>query len=204
MHLTETCIGMYVCIQTGSCHSSEWGRESGPSSDRLRRWLKNCRLLCLHIERTISPEASHNPLKPLPLSPLSESTILGALLASGSGEMSYSAYFTRANFSFPTGFAGLVGGLFYLNTFTGRPATGTKEVTMAEYNATPLVYLQSPDRHPTRSPKVKWQDCLDASRRARSSDHLDHLQVPGMSDVPHAYDELMHKVHAKGHGHAHH
>ncbi|KAG2451397.1 hypothetical protein HYH02_003998 [Chlamydomonas schloesseri] len=92
--------------------------------------------------------------------------------------MSYYAYFTRANFSFPTGFAGLVGGLFYLNTFTGRPSTGTKEVSMAEYNATPLVYLQSPERHPTRCPAV-----------------------PGMSDVPHAYDELMHKVHAKGHAH---
>ncbi len=36
---------------------------------------------------------------------------------------------------------------------------------------------------------------------ARSSERLPCLQVPGMTDVPHAYDELMHKVHAKGHAH---
>ncbi|KXZ41994.1 hypothetical protein GPECTOR_228g511 [Gonium pectorale] len=92
--------------------------------------------------------------------------------------MSYSAYFTRANFSFPTGFAALVGGVAYLQTFTGRPATGTKEISTAEYNATPLVYLQHPERHPTRSPKV-----------------------PHMSDVPAAYDELMAKAHGKAHHH---
>lgn len=68
--------------------------------------------------------------------------------------MSYSAYFTRAQFSFPTGFAALLGGAFYLQYFTGRPASGTKEISTAEYNATPVIYLQHPDRHPTAFPKV--------------------------------------------------
>ncbi|KAG2485834.1 hypothetical protein HYH03_015417 [Edaphochlamys debaryana] len=93
--------------------------------------------------------------------------------------MSYSAYFTRANFAFPTGFAAIVGGLLYLNSgLAGRPPMGWKEVSAAEYNATPLEYLQNPERHLSRMPKV-----------------------PGMSDVPSTYDELQHKLHAKGHGH---
>ncbi len=41
-----------------------------------------------------------------------------------------------------------------MQVFTGRPATGTKEISTAEYNATPVVYLQHPDRHPTARPKV--------------------------------------------------
>lgn len=70
------------------------------------------------------------------------------------GKMSYGAYFHSANFSFPTGFALLVGGIAYLQTVTGRPATGTREISTAEYNATPVVYLKHPDQHPTRLPKV--------------------------------------------------
>ncbi|GLC44105.1 hypothetical protein PLESTB_000928800 [Pleodorina starrii] len=91
--------------------------------------------------------------------------------------MSYTSYFRHANFSFPTGFWALVGGAFYLQHVTGRPFTGTKEISTAEYNATPLIYLQHPDRHPTAFPKV-----------------------PHMTDVPPALDEL----HAKAHGKAHH
>ncbi|PNH07028.1 hypothetical protein TSOC_006530 [Tetrabaena socialis] len=90
--------------------------------------------------------------------------------------MSYYAYFTRANFSFPTGIAALVGGLTYLNVFTGRPASLTKEISKGEYTATPTVYLQHPELHPTRLPKV-----------------------PNMTDVPPALEELMHKAHGKAH-----
>ena len=71
--------------------------------------------------------------------------------------MGYAAYFRTSNFSFPTGFALLVGGIAYLQTFTGRPATGTRELSRSEFNATPVVYLQHPDQHPTALPKVRMK-----------------------------------------------
>nr|6RD4_0 Chain 0, ASA-10: Polytomella F-ATP synthase associated subunit 10 [Polytomella sp. Pringsheim 198.80]6RD5_0 Chain 0, ASA-10: Polytomella F-ATP synthase associated subunit 10 [Polytomella sp. Pringsheim 198.80]6RD7_0 Chain 0, ASA-10: Polytomella F-ATP synthase associated subunit 10 [Polytomella sp. Pringsheim 198.80]6RD8_0 Chain 0, ASA-10: Polytomella F-ATP synthase associated subunit 10 [Polytomella sp. Pringsheim 198.80]6RD9_0 Chain 0, ASA-10: Polytomella F-ATP synthase associated subunit 1 len=68
--------------------------------------------------------------------------------------MSYSAYFAKAGFQFPAGLSALVAGIVALNVCTGRPTKGTKEISNAEYNATPIGYLQSPDQHPTAFPKV--------------------------------------------------
>lgn len=51
-----------------------------------------------------------------------------------SSKMSYTALWTRANFAFPTGITALVAGLTYLNIFTGRPATLTREISKSEYN----------------------------------------------------------------------
>lgn len=48
--------------------------------------------------------------------------------------MSYTAFWRSSNFSFPTGVTALVAGLAYLNIFTGRPATMTREISKAEYN----------------------------------------------------------------------
>jgi hypothetical protein len=54
--------------------------------------------------------------------------------------MSYGPYFSSAAFRFPTGAVGLVAALTYLNTlWSDKPGMGLKEVSIAEYNATPTV-----------------------------------------------------------------
>ena len=61
--------------------------------------------------------------------------------------MGYSAFWTRANFAFPTGFAFLVGGVLYQSIFTGRPGTMTREISKSEFNVSAFDGPQSgPER----------------------------------------------------------
>ncbi len=62
--------------------------------------------------------------------------------------MSYAAYFKSASWAFPTGIAYLVGGITYLNVAAfDRPPFGWKEVSGAEYKASPVAYLQNDEHH---------------------------------------------------------
>ncbi|MEW5299607.1 MAG: hypothetical protein WDW36_002603 [Sanguina aurantia] len=86
--------------------------------------------------------------------------------------MSYAPFFRNSAWSFPAGTAAFIVGYAYIQMYQGKPAFGTKELSKAEFVATPVAYLQSPDMHPQALPKV-----------------------PGTKNVPDALGELMHKAH---------
>lgn len=62
--------------------------------------------------------------------------------------MSYAHYFRSAPFAFPSGIAYLVGGLYCINeVLFDRPPYGYKEISGAEYKASPVCYLQNEEHH---------------------------------------------------------
>ena len=64
------------------------------------------------------------------------------------GAMSYTSLFATKAWSFPSGISYLVGGYVYINYFMlSRPQFGFKEVSGAEFKATPVQYLQDPEHH---------------------------------------------------------
>lgn len=93
--------------------------------------------------------------------------------------MSYAAYYTRVGISAPQGFGVMVAAWLAINVYNGKPTFYTKQISKAEFNATPLNYLQSPEHNQKAFPKV-----------------------PGQTTVPDGLAELQHRVaHSKG---AHH
>ena len=91
--------------------------------------------------------------------------------------MSYASYFKGVAMPLPQGMALVVGGLYlYVNVFNGRPGLWTRQVSKAEFNATPLPYLMHPDHNHVAFPKV-----------------------PGQATVEDGLEQLHHKAaHAKG------
>lgn len=65
--------------------------------------------------------------------------------------MSFTAYFRSANWQFPSGITYLAAGWTYIQFFAfDRPPLGFKEISSAEYKATPVQYLQDPEHHRVR------------------------------------------------------
>mmetsp|Transcript_16305 Transcript_16305/g.35260 ORF Transcript_16305/g.35260 Transcript_16305/m.35260 type:complete len:88 (+) Transcript_16305:76-339(+) len=86
--------------------------------------------------------------------------------------MSYSAYFRTANFQFPSGIVGLVAAWSYVTYFAfDRPAFGFKEVSGAEYKASPVQYLQNEEHHRVRFPKVPGQSSVSDTHPPHSHGH---------------------------------
>eukprot|EP00798_Chlamydomonas_sp_ICE-L_P000691 gene691-2124_t len=84
--------------------------------------------------------------------------------------MSYTSYFTNKAFAVPSGSIYLAAGLVYCNfMWRDAPAFGMKEISSAEYKATPVEYLQNPDHHHKRFPKVPGEATTDGSPHTSSS-----------------------------------
>lgn len=65
--------------------------------------------------------------------------------------MTFTAYFRSANWQFPSGITYLAAGWTYIQFFAfDRPPTGYKEISGAEFKATPVQYLQDPEHHRVR------------------------------------------------------
>jgi hypothetical protein len=62
--------------------------------------------------------------------------------------MTYTSYFATKAWMFPSGIEYLVAGLAYINYgLFKRPQFGLKEISGAEYKATPVQYLQNEEHH---------------------------------------------------------
>ncbi|GFH10233.1 uncharacterized protein HaLaN_05509, partial [Haematococcus lacustris] len=68
--------------------------------------------------------------------------------------MSYAAYYTRVGISAPQGFGVMVAAWLAINVYNGKPTFYTKQISKAEFNATPLNYLQSPEHNQKAFPKA--------------------------------------------------
>ena len=68
--------------------------------------------------------------------------------APGKSTMSYTSLFATKSWAFPSGIGYFVGAYAYVNYFMlSRPQFGFKEVSGAEFKATPVTYLQDGEHH---------------------------------------------------------